>query len=635
MAAIPVRPYLTAYEMAGGGRLDAEKTEASTRVLNNQAVESQLAAEGKRAELDSYYKKQKAFDAADQLAQEMFMNSQKNAGQPPASSSVQPNAQPAQTVAPIQPVQAAQSAQPGAVEPQQEVAQASPVAAQPTNNMRPLDQAPEPAPQQVEIVGKRMTPEQKAAYDAANPPTPVVAQPAPAPQQPVPAPAPIAAPAAPQAVVDEVRSTPVVNGRINPLSDAVVDARIKAWQTLAEQGKVPMSIASEQINTIQAGRNAQLKANLDLRKQVQEIQASDLSAAEKKLQIAATIRENEDNKAYDIYKILQQDPAAARQYAKDYGYGDFDPTNPKDLQRLQLAAVRSNAYRTEQTEARAAEKHAAEQALGSTTGLPAGYSRRVENGQVVTRDTSGNVVSQQGVDAAEQALRKASATQVNVDTKGQGKLFEKLGEGDAERVGQYQASAQAARGIYDRMGEIRTLVTDPKTGQPRTDLPLGTAQGLSVLAQRLGLKPEEVGPRMAAEAVKMNSAEAELVAGGRMKGQGAITDSERATLRKAAAGDVANFTAADWVEYTKAQQKLQAATIAAANDKVDNVIRRNPEASEKLSTFRTEVPTAHLPRGMVSTSNGSPPIIKSQAAYDALPSGAIFYDETGKRGRKP
>lgn len=672
---IPVRPYLTAYEMVGGARIDAENKEADTAYKEMAQYDMGLDMQKKRMEIDTMQQTKSYLDLADEEARKDFLAKLNPQGASPQTDPAAPaQVSQAPTVAPMQ------------AAPQQETAQSFAIAPQAADNSQPLApsiqstgdfarydrqaeaQPQAPTPQTVEVTGKRMTPEEKAAYDAANPPAPAAPQSPAAPVAQAAAPTQPQAPAAPSAQTSAsalvapqgapaaktpaeqlglIRGTAIINGRVNPLSDSVNDSRIKAWEKLAAAGKVPPSFAAAQIEGINAGRAKQLKESLDLVEQVSKINDSDMTAREKELKIAVAIRGKQDDGFYAAYKVLQEtgNPALATQAAKNNGalLDDGTPpdfSNPAHISEAKRRAVRSADYRTEQDESRKAEEASTKRVMGSNTNLPSGYRQTVVDGKVVTYDSDGNIVGQSAVTAADQAQRKSSATQVNVDTKGQGKLFEQLGKDDAERVGQYQAQAQAARGVYDRMGEIRILVTGPD-GKPRTDLPLGTGQGLDMLAQRLGIKKEDVPARITAEAVKMNSAEAELVAAGRMKGQGSITDPERAMLRRAAAGDVANFTAGDWFLYTTAQQKLQAAQIEAANSKVDNVIKRNPDAAEKLESFRTEVPTSHLPKPAQgskpssASGNGSTPIVNSQAAYDALPSGTLFYDGNGKRGRKP
>ena len=344
-----------------------------------------------------------------------------------------------------------------------------------------------------------------------------------------------------------------------------------------------------------------IKYEKDLAEIADKYAKSDKSEAETRkarIEAAKATVEFEDSGYYQVKKTFEtMGPDMAIAVAASLG---LDPATvvTQDGKLSPVVEKRANRSPEAREERKAAAEEAKANAIKWTFDKDLGVSTGVDkDGRVMIRDSEGNTMTsaqfremqQQG--KVKVASAGAPRTVVSTGQVGDvGALKSAIGKNDAASLAATESANSTARGIINQMTEIQSLVVDPRTGRPRTDLPLGPGQGLNMLAQRLGLSEEKISERVVAEAVRMRSAEAELVAAGRMKGQGQITESERAILRRASAGDIANFTPADWAGYTSAQIKLQRATIENNNARIDRIQKRNP--SVDLSTYRSVVPAA-------------------------------------------
>lgn len=225
----------------------------------------------------------------------------------------QPNTQ---TAAPVQPVQPVVQV-PQMPMPQRYQAQSSPVAA-PVQSMPAVPvQSAMPSAVQQEV------------------PTTVVAQPV---QMPV-ASAPI------EERQSFLRGTPEINGIKNPLADKTVSDRLNAIHQLYKDGKIRANTAVQYVDALVENQNKQIDRALDLQTKFDEIQTSDLSATEKRLKVAAAVRDSEDNKYFEVYQAALTDKNAAKMVASLNGIPEADVEN---VDKLLLRAKRSPDYRAAQ-----------------------------------------------------------------------------------------------------------------------------------------------------------------------------------------------------------------------------------------------------------------------------------------------
>jgi len=144
------------------------------------------------------------------------------------------------------------------------------------------------------------------------------------------------------------------------------------------------------------------------------------------------------------------------------------------------------------------------------------------------------------------------ATTVNVDTAAK-PFATDLGKGAADILNQSFANAQSANAALANVQAIRQAVDSGKIIMG----PGASSQVvLEQLGQRLGVSGANSAERLANTRIAMQSlARQELAAAGQMKGQGQITESERAILRKAESGNIDDFTPAEIRVYLNAIEK--------------------------------------------------------------------------------
>jgi len=109
-----------------------------------------------------------------------------------------------------------------------------------------------------------------------------------------------------------------------------------------------------------------------------------------------------------------------------------------------------------------------------------------------------------------------------------------LGTGVGENINNTFLGAQAAQGTLGNIAQVRQALGNAITG-PFADQRAFVAR----LQSGLGVAPGDTAEKLAdTRRVIQGLAKAELAAAGQMRGQGAITESERAILRKAESGEI-------------------------------------------------------------------------------------------------
>ena len=120
-----------------------------------------------------------------------------------------------------------------------------------------------------------------------------------------------------------------------------------------------------------------------------------------------------------------------------------------------------------------------------------------------------------------------------------------------------------------------------------------------------------------------------IAARGALKGSGPISDFESKSLIKAESGEIENLTIPEIKAIVAVTNRAAKISIKGHNRQIENM-RKNPDMAAMAPFY--EVPNYYsetpLPGDSVKT-------ISSDADYNALPSGSIFTDPTGKQRRKP
>lgn len=169
------------------------------------------------------------------------------------------------------------------------------------------------------------------------------------------------------------------------------------------------------------------------------------------------------------------------------------------------------------------------------------------------------------------AVAAAGSTKLTVENKIGNSLGQEVAQGLAKRVVEGQAGADAAANTLGQIDTIRQNVDKAITGtanEPRT--------WFARLKETVGLGNNATKEQLAATAATSQAlASTELSAAEAMKGQGQITESERAIIAKAAAGKL-NQTPEEIKELTLALEKVARGKIASHQRNV-NAIRNIPD----------------------------------------------------------
>lgn len=621
MANLMTRDFLTVNEMDAGRKALQDQQIVQGQIGN---MRSGLAWQSDSMDLEE--KKQQA--AERQVIAQAELDAVKNFAPQLAGGQPAPVQQPAsqQPAAPVQ-TQPNETPQPGV----------PPVAQQPA---APAQAAP--AAQNIPTTQVDSTPAAAADQPTPNQPTsqaPAAAAPAQAaPATPAPT-APVAK--TPQQVEETLRSTPVIGGQINKLSDTILGAREKIVQQLLQEGKIRPATAEAYLQQIADARNKQLTAAVTLQEKIAKIETENTNAKEKKVKIAAEIRAAGDNFANEVYQTLKSgDTVGATQLAKEYGI-QFDPEDPRSLAQLEMRARRSADFKAAQEEQRKADKETRESTAIATKDLPDGYFRKSANDpQVYKIDNTGKLtpVSTEEVFAASKMKAKAgAATTVNnapgsavnataapgdisaivVDKQGNRKL-------DPAVVKNLTASQKAMGNATTILGQIPEITTKV--------LPEASASGAGALAGKVGEffgakgGINEANKRMEQFA---NSALG-VVDSPLMKGAPSEADARRAL-------SVINDPKAPLNVKQQAIENLKGILEDAVKTHNDAIGQYNSETRERLKGLGITPATVkgQSPQGNNPAASGKTPIVRDQATYDALPSGTIFLDVNGKQARKP
>ena len=133
-----------------------------------------------------------------------------------------------------------------------------------------------------------------------------------------------------------------------------------------------------------------------------------------------------------------------------------------------------------------------------------------------------------------EGVKRAGAANTNISQSTEKTLYSNLATGVGEKITADHAGATAAISTLGAVGDIRTALPNAMTG-----VAAPTEQVLTRIADALRITGPDARARLASTAtVIQNLAKAELDVAASMKGQGQITDAERALIKRAAGGDI-------------------------------------------------------------------------------------------------
>ena len=503
---------------------------------------------------------------------------------------------------------------------------------------------PPAVPQTAALVPTPAVPNPVAPAMPAAPPT-AVAQAAQA--QALPATTAQAAPGGPQAlpatyampatsvpVGVQLRQNAVMNGKINILSDDVVNNRISAIQKLATDGTIRQSTADAQITALTGARNKQIADAQKIQENFADIDKKQADADKARVEKAALVRKATDNYVDDVMQAYNSgDLVMAQQLAREYGLaGQIDFQDPNSLQQAVRMSRRSEQYKERQTENRAqagearagvkAEEETAkasrEAALGNTSNLPEGFRTVVVAGKPVVLTADGKVATQAQIQAASERKSAAGATRVNVGTSSV--TGEPIPQG-AVRLVDIKAGAQieagnqieGARAINSIAGQMQSLIPslEAKVGAYQR-LPQFVGKSYDFIQRELANDPDFV---------RYNQLKTQLVNEDLRLNKGAQTEGDAQRSEKALGNAGVPFS-------------VQKQT-------VDEILNRTGRMAKNAQSIQRGyiMPGENAPLTPGATNPGGqgaappptlPKVGADGAGYDKLPSGSRYIGPDGK-----
>lgn len=223
------------------------------------------------------------------------------------------------------------------------------------------------------------------------------------------------------------------------------------------------------------------------------------------------------------------------------------------------------------------------------------------------------------VQAAKLAVARAGKTDVNLAVNTAGSMWKSVADKVGETVAAKGAAAQDAIRTIESANQIRGAVDSGSViAGPGATLRLQGAQ----VAQMLGFS----GPDAVVNTRNTIQGLSKLALGGRaaLKGQGQISDYEGKLLQKAETGNIEDLTIPEIRALADVADRAARLTIRQNRENVEK-IKTDPDTGP-IGRF-LEVPEPPPYQGM--------PTIKSDADFEALPSGTTFIAPDGSRRRKP
>lgn len=227
--------------------------------------------------------------------------------------------------------------------------------------------------------------------------------------------------------------------------------------------------------------------------------------------------------------------------------------------------------------------------VNPVSGQPIGKEipKQIAPDSVVTVDpVTGKIVPNSPVIEAKKAIAKSGASNVSVNTATKPFLSE-IGKGAGEAVNNAFAGAQSA---------VQTLNNVQQIEDGLKNVIVGTGANarlkLAQIGQTLGITGKNTEEQLQnTRNVMQGLARQELAAAGQMKGQGQITESERAILRKAESGDIGELTVPEIQTLTTALKKTANYRIQAHQANMQR-LRNDPNAAGVVDFMQIQPPMA-------------------------------------------
>lgn len=213
---------------------------------------------------------------------------------------------------------------------------------------------------------------------------------------------------------------------------------------------------------------------------------------------------------------------------------------------------------------------------------------------LVVRGPDGRMVPNSPLVGVKQGIARAGASNVSVNMPDK-KFYEGLGTAISGQIEQGYTQAQAAAQTLSNANQIASSLDKAILG-PGANQRVVLAQ----VGQALGVGGKNNAEVLAnTRNVMQGLARQELAAAGQMKGQGQITESERAILRKAEAGQINEMTKPEMEQFISAIRKTARARISAHQRNLQR-LSQDPQASTIIDYMQVQAPEDVPLKGGVS-----------------------------------
>lgn len=205
---------------------------------------------------------------------------------------------------------------------------------------------------------------------------------------------------------------------------------------------------------------------------------------------------------------------------------------------------------------------------------------------LLVRGPDGQLMQNSPLIGAKQGIARAGAAKTNVNVNMPDKKFyEGLGTAISGQIEQGYGQAQSAVQTLNNANQIAESLDKAIVG-PGANQRVALAQ----IGQVLGVGGKDNSEVLAnTRSVMQGLARQELAAAGQMKGQGQITESERAILRKAEAGQINEMTKPEMQQFISAIRKTARARIQAHQQNLQR-LSQDPQAQTIIDYMQLQAP---------------------------------------------
>jgi len=188
------------------------------------------------------------------------------------------------------------------------------------------------------------------------------------------------------------------------------------------------------------------------------------------------------------------------------------------------------------------------------------------------------------------SVNKAPSVTTNVYSGADKKFGEAFGTATANAVEVALNKARSAQNTLSTIETIKPLIKGEVFAGPLSE----SEATISRLGAKFGITSGSTQEKLNATAQAMQGlAQLELQAADAMKGQGAITDFERALIGRAAGGDLAKLTQKEVLGLLGALEKVSKRTISRHSNMIEN-LRKRPDTAGLADFYELETPAPKL-----------------------------------------